>query len=61
MLIHNVFPLSAGSQISAASLGVHIEISASPLISITTLNVALIRIVTIFYYILHRTSVQTIK
>ena len=39
-----VFPLiSAGPQISAAPLGILIEISASPL------NAALIRIVTIFY------------
>ena len=39
-----VFPLiSAGPQISAVTLGIHIEISASPL------NTALIRIVTIIY------------
>ena len=35
--------------ISAASLGIHIEISASPVISGTPLNAALIRIVTMFY------------
>ena len=35
--------------ISASPLGIHIEISTSPLISATPLNVALIRIVTIFY------------
>ena len=35
--------------ISAAPWGIHIEISASPLISTTPLNTALIRIVTIFY------------
>ena len=35
--------------ISASPLGIHIEISTSPLISGTPLNVALIRIVTIFY------------
>ena len=47
---NTVFPLiSAGSQISAAPLGIHIEISASPLKSIAPLNVVLIRIATIFY------------
>ena len=35
--------------ICAAPLGIHIEISASPLISPTPLNVTLITIVTIFY------------
>ena len=45
-----VFPLiSAGPQISAAPLVIHIEISASSLISAAPLNVALIRIVAIFY------------
>ena len=46
-----VFPLiSAGSQISAVSLGIHIEISASLLISAAHLNAALIRIVIIYYH-----------
>ena len=35
--------------ISTATLGIHIEISASPLISAAPLNTALIRIVTILY------------
>ena len=35
--------------ISASHLGIQIEISTSPLISATPLNVALIRIVTIYY------------
>ena len=35
--------------ISPPHLGIHIEISTSPLISATPLNVALIRIVTIYY------------
>ena len=35
--------------ISAAPLGIHIEISASPLISAALLKTALIRIATIFY------------
>ena len=39
-----VFPL-----ISAAPLGIHIEISAPPLISAAPLNAVLIRIVTMFY------------
>ena len=39
-----VFPL-----ISATPLGIHVEISASPLICATPLNAVLIRIVTIFY------------
>ena len=39
-----VFPL-----ISAAPLGIHIEISAPPLISAAPLNAVFIRIVTIFY------------
>ena len=48
--INTVFPLiSAGPQISAASLGIHIEISASPLISAAPSNATLIRTVTIFY------------
>ena len=49
-VISTVFPLiSAGPRISVASLGIHIEISASPLISAVNLNAALTRIVTIFY------------
>ena len=45
-----VFPLiSAEPQISAAPLDIHIQISASPLISAAHLNMALIRTVTIFY------------
>ena len=40
---------SAGPQISATHLGIHIEVRASPLKSGTTLNVAIIGIVTIFY------------
>ena len=39
---------SAGSQICAASLGIDIEIRASPLISAAPLNAALMSIVTIF-------------
>ena len=35
--------------INASPLGIHIEISTSPLISATPLNVVLIRIVTIFH------------
>ena len=47
---NTVFPLiNAGSQISAASLGIHIGISASLLISVAPVNAVLIRIVTIFY------------
>ena len=42
-ILNTVFPLiSAGSQVSAAPLGIHIEISAAPL------NAALIRKVTMF-------------
>ena len=37
------------SLIRAALLGIHIEISASPLIDAALLNTVLIRIVTIFY------------
>ena len=45
-----VFPLiRARPQIGAAPLGMHIEISASPLISAMPLNLVLIRIVTIIY------------
>ena len=60
------FPLiRAGPQISAASLGILIEISASPLMSTATLNTAVIRIVTIFYQKLNQNaygpSMQTIK
>ena len=45
-----VFPLiSAGSQISIAPSGIHVEITASPRISAAPLNAALIKIVTIFY------------
>ena len=48
--IRTVFPLiSAGYQMSAAPLGIHIEISASLLISAADLYAALIRIATIFY------------
>ena len=51
--------------ISAATLGIHIEISAIPLISASPLNTALIRIVTIFYYKLNQNAygpkMQTIK
>ena len=43
--------------ISASPLGIHIEISTSPLISATPLNVALIRIVTIFYQQLHQNCI----
>ena len=47
---YTVFPvISAGLQISAAPLGIHIEISTSSLISAASLNVAVIRIATIFY------------
>ena len=35
--------------ISAAALGIQIEISASPLISTASLNAVLTRVVTIFY------------
>ena len=42
-------PISAGSQASAAPLGIHTETSASPLINATRLNARLIRIVTIFF------------
>ena len=64
--MNTVFPLiSAGPQISAAPLGIHIEISAYPLISAAPLNTALIRIITIFYKKLNQnaygTSMQTIK
>ena len=38
-----------GTLINAIPLGIHIEISASPLISAAPLNTVLIRIVTIFY------------
>ena len=44
------FPvISAGPQISAAHLGINVEISASPQISTAPINAALIRIVTILY------------
>ena len=47
---YTIFPLiSARSQIINALLDIHIEISASPLISTTPLDAALTRIVTIFY------------
>ena len=45
--------------ISAAPLGIHIEISASPLISAATLNAALIRIVAIFYWELNQNAYGT--
>ena len=49
-VISTVFPLiSAGPRISAASLGIHVKISASSLISAVHLNAGLTRIVTIFY------------
>ena len=48
--MNTVFPLtSAGSQIDIAPLGIHIEITSSPLISNTPLNAVLIRIVALFY------------
>ena len=48
--LDTVFPLiSAGPHISAAPLGIYIEISASPLISAASINAALIRILTIFH------------
>ena len=43
-LISTVYPLiSAGIQTSAASLGIHTEISASPLISAAPLNATLLK------------------
>ena len=51
-MLNTVFPLiSAGPQISAGSLGIHIDPpfnSTSPLISAAPLNAALIKIVTIY-------------
>ena len=47
---YTVYPLiRAGPQISAGPLGICIEISATPLISVASLNAAVIGIVTIFY------------
>ena len=46
--------ISAGLQISAAHLSMHIEISSSRLIRATPLNTAHIRMVTIFYYKLNQ-------
>ena len=44
LYMNTVFPL-----IRATPLDIHIQISASPLISAAPLNTALIKIVTIFY------------
>ena len=55
-----IFPLiSARPQISTALQGIHIEISTFPQISTATLNVALIRIVTIFYQQLNQNAYET--
>ena len=50
IVVYNVYPvISVEPQISAALLGVYIEISVSPLITPTPLDEAVIKIVTIFY------------
>ena len=48
--MNTVFPLTSdGSQIDIAPLGIHIEITSSPLITTTPLNAVLLRIAALFY------------
>ena len=48
--MNTVFPLTSdGSQIDIAPLGIHIEITSSPLITTAPLNAVLLRIAALFY------------